>query len=361
MLITTKLVYKEVLTSVIKVIFFFSLIIFFFKFIDELEKLGRGEYNIESALIYSFLMFPSYINLILFTSFITGVVIAYGGLVESKTTTILQLGFIPNLEIIKRSAIVSAIAFLILSFLVDFFVGQFEKFAYEYRQQKFGESISSSYDKNVWFKQGENIINIKKNIGGEKFENIFLIKKDKGSINSIAYADSGYINDANLVLSKAQKINIDKRNDIYSFLTSNSSIEKTNISLNKNELNLFKNKHYSLNFLEKLQKIIFLKNNGVEATNIEIDIMIKVISPIVLFSSIIISLLMIFRENKAISISRKIFQGILIGFAINFLFRFLVANSTNFDLNIYVSLSVVTFLFLLTALYFIRFKNYGTI
>src|SRR3954464_11376865 len=118
-----RLIYREVVASVLFVAVGFLALFFFFDFVDELPNVGRGAtgYRLTQALSYVALMIPSHMYELLPIAVLIGTIFVMARLAQSSEYTILRTsGLGPGRAL--RTLLLLGVAFAALTFAVGDYV-----------------------------------------------------------------------------------------------------------------------------------------------------------------------------------------------------------------------------------------------
>ncbi|MCE2571354.1 LPS export ABC transporter permease LptG [Motilimonas eburnea] len=130
------------------------------KFVEQLGKVGQGEYDLMMAALYVLLKMPKEIELFFPMAALIGSLIGLGSLASSSELVVMQAAGISKLRI-AFAVLKTAIPIMVLVMVMGEFVSPIsEQAAKELRRgaTKGGDVISSQYG--VWAKDGENFVSI---------------------------------------------------------------------------------------------------------------------------------------------------------------------------------------------------------
>jgi len=331
MQLADKYIFKKILLYTSGSILIFTAIFSLFKFIEEIERVGRGNYDIFSALWYTLFLTPSLLPLILFVAVLTGIILAIGNMHESKNFLILQFASYSPWQITLKVCFYVFVIFTISFIVLDNVSPYFQEFSKNYRSSKIGENIFKNSEKNIWFKESSKFIHIKKNLEGSKLEELSYFEIDDMKLKKIVLSDTGRIEDGNIIQDNVSILSFSESNNIDKLSFSSEQEHKTNFQFNEDQLNTLNKKPHELNLIGLSKKIIYSIRTGIQQKDYFIELVNRILLPVNLVSLVAIIMIFFFRRNSITSISSRIIYGIVFSLIIHFVIKILTIYSLSMD------------------------------
>ncbi len=161
------------------------------KFVDQLRKVGQGEYTALSAGIYTLLSVPKDIQIFFPMAALLGALLGLGALATRSELVVMQAAGFTRLQV-AGSVMKTAIPLVLLTMVIGEWVApQGEQIARNFRSQKMYDGSLVSTAKGIWTKDGQDFVYIQ-NVGKDNSLNGISIYHvdDKRKLLSVKYAAS---------------------------------------------------------------------------------------------------------------------------------------------------------------------------
>jgi len=278
----------------------------FFKFLEELDDIGRAGYTLMDALAYIGLLVPSITYMLSSLIILLGAILGLGYLASNSELIIMRGAGIPVTEITKTTLKISVTFIVIMIMFGEFIVPISSDYANKYRAQALGQRVVTSSQQGFWIKDSDHFIHVDRNINGQVFNKVTLIKlKTPGDLDSVVYSDTANFDGKVVELQQSDTYQIDTSNPI-------AMIEK-----------------------QRLKKYI---------TEVAFE------KPLALIAMIILSIPFVFGSLRDSTLGRKIFMGVVISLFFELSSRIGGMLSLRFDLNHLLSASLPTAAVFIVAL-----------
>ena len=339
--------FKQMLVMIFYSLVSFLVLFSVFKFLEEIERIGRGEYDSISATIYTFLMMPTVIPSILFVSFLTGISLAIGSLQNFRYLEIIQLATYRKSDFAFRSSLFLLITYIFMFFIADFLSSPFYNMAQEYRANKWGEVIVNSDRDDIWIKQGDNFVFIGENVDEQFLRDVKIYSFSGNKLKTFSQSNIAIIEDNILKLEEGK----------YLELNGDSIIKPSSYISNWNSTQIYfddinahsKNQNFdSMNIFELYKRIEILSRNGIDYSEYLSELTYRLLNPLNLFSLSLILLTYIIRSNKLFNYSNRVFLAILLGIFFELITKIGSTLSVSTDVNvIYLNITITSILIIL--------------
>tara|TARA_B100000787_G_C16154535_1_gene278208 strand:- start:183 stop:1265 length:1083 start_codon:yes stop_codon:yes gene_type:complete len=334
MKIRDRYITKTLLTHTLLVLVVWLGIYSFFNFLAELNSVGKSEYTILSAFKYVLLQLPEVAYNQASSVILLGCVLGMGHL---ATTSQLLIFRVSGASILRITAITLKIALIFVFVLIaigEFIVPISSDFSENSRSRAMGNDSASLNKEGFWIRDGDNFINVKKNIDGKLFSGITVIEVNSSKkIQRVIKSKSALFDGNSLDMSNNKIFSIDA-----STFVDNISLKERNsynkiVSFDQDLIDSIEKEPKDLASSTLIKQIQFLSDNKLRSGIFEIELYKRLISPITLIAMISLAMLFIFGSSRDITLGRKIFFGVALGLSFEMLSRIASAMSLSFELN----------------------------
>jgi lipopolysaccharide export system permease protein len=182
MKIRDRYITKTLLTYTLIVLVVWISIYSFFNFLAELNTVGTARYTILSAFTYIILQLPEVAYRQASPIILLGCILGMGHL---ATTGQLLIFRVSGASIIKITLLTLKNSLIFVLFFIS--IGEFvapisSNFAESSRSNALGNSSASMSQEGFWIRDGDNFINVKKNIDGTLFSGITVIEVNSSNM-----------------------------------------------------------------------------------------------------------------------------------------------------------------------------------
>lgn len=323
----------------------------FLTLIDELGDTGRGNYNTITAIQYVLLVLPRVAYELFPIAAVIGAMATLGILSHNSELVILRTSGV-SLVRLAWSLTKGGLLIVLAAVLVGEFVAPVsEQTAQQLRAVAMSEQITLKTRNGFWSRDGDNFINIRKILPGNRIEDIYVYKFDSNNnLKSSTYAQRAeYIED------RWQLENIEK-----SYLTRTGvtqEVQKTeswDALLNPELINLVTIRPQYLTLLELYRYIDYLKRNNQNSLQYQQAFWSKLVRPITIIALILLALPLVKSDSRSISVSQRVFIGSLIGIAFHLFNQIAAQMGVVYSINSIVSATVPTLVVLAITFYMMR-------
>ncbi|GGW93108.1 LPS export ABC transporter permease LptG [Alteromonas halophila] len=281
------------------------------KFVEQLRKLGEGDYDIMLAAIYVILSLPRELELFFPMATLLGGLIGMGVLASNSELVVMQASGLSRWNIIS-SAMKAAVVMIIVVMAVGEWVTPFsESKAKQIRTEALtGGSLFSS-EQLVWAKDGEHFVSIGQVISRERLRDISIFDfRGDLTLRSITYAQSGRFNEDGWQL---RNVNITQINE--SQVTDEQQAQMNwDSTLTPDKLGIVAVKPEALSIRGLLDYIDYLENNAQDASRYELALWRKILQPVSVGVMLLMALSFIFGPLRSVTMGARVIMGVLVGF-----------------------------------------------
>jgi lipopolysaccharide export system permease protein len=285
-------------------------ILSFFDFIQEINDLGKGTYNMFTIFSYVALSIPGHVYEIVPIAVLIGSMYTMGQLSEnSELTVIRSSGF--SIKRIAYTLSLTGLFFTLFTFAVgDLVTPITEKKAQQIKITAKDAIVTQEFKSGLWIKDNNSFINIEHVLPDSSLSEIHIYEFDKTfRLRTITNAKKGSFKNSEWKLDDINQTIFDK--DKVSTNSLKSAIWK---SLIKPEMmNVLLVSPEKMSSISLINFIKYLKNNKQKVTKYEVALWGKLIYPLASIVMVLFAIPFGFFQERSGGKNFKIFLGILIG------------------------------------------------
>ena len=323
----------------------------FFKFLEEVNDIGRASYTLVDALTYIGLLVPSITYMLASLIILLGAILGLGYLASNSELIIMRGAGIPVTEITKTTLKVSITFMVLMIAFGEFIVPISSDYAKQYRAQALGQKVVGANQQGFWIKDNNHFIHVDRNIDGQVFNKVTLIKLNNSSeLDSVVYSDSANFDGKTVELQQSSVYQIDSSKSIA--IIDKQLLQKymTEVSFDQELIQSLKKEPKELSTWQLFKQVSFLSNNDLSAGTYEVELYSRLMKPFTLIAMIILSVPFVFGSLRDSTLGRKIFMGVVISLFFELSSRIGGMLSLRFDLNHLLSASLPTAAVFIVAL-----------
>jgi len=351
---------KTLLTYTSVVLVVWLSIYSFFNFLSELGSVGQAEYTIISAFQYTILQLPEVSYNQALPVILLGCILGIGHL---ATTNQLIIFRVSGVSILKITGITIKNALIFLFFLIV--IGEFlapisSSYAESGRTNAMVASNSKISQEGFWIKDGDNFINVKKNINGVLFSGVTVIEVDAlNKIKRVIQSEDARFDGNSLDMSDAGIFSIDESNFFDSISLKERNSYNKIVSFDQDLINSLKKEPKDLSTFSLIKQIQFLSDNKLRTGVFEIELYKRLIKPVTLVAMILLAILFIFGSTRDATLGRKIFFGVALGLSFEMMSRIASALALSFNFNPLIASITPSLVIMLIAITLLIQKSKG--
>ena len=281
------------------------------KFVEQLRKVGEGDYDMMVAFLYVVLSLPRDLEQFFPMATLLGGLIGMGVLASNSELVIMQAAGMSRWNIII-SAMKSSIVMIFLVMAIGEWVTPFsESKAKEIRTEAISGGSLFSSDQLVWAKDGDHFVSIGQVISRDSLKDINIFDfNDDLSLNTITYAKAGDFDGENWWLSQV---------DTTKFSSQNVTIDSVehmrwSSTLTPDKLGIVAVKPEALSITGLLDYVSYLNNNQQDSSRYQLALWRKILQPVSVGVMLLMALSFIFGPLRSVTMGARVIMGVLTGF-----------------------------------------------
>ncbi|CDH22069.1 putative transmembrane protein, transport [Xenorhabdus bovienii str. kraussei Quebec] len=284
------------------------------KFVDQLRKVGQGEYSAFAAGIYTLLSVPKDIQIFFPMAALLGGLLGLGMLATRSELVVMQASGFTRLQV-AGSVMKTAIPLVLLTMVIGEWVApQGEQIARNYRSQKmFGGSLMSTA-KGMWAKDGNDFVYIKSVDKDNALKDVSIYHfDDNKKLLSVKYAATAVYDQNNRQWKLSQVEESDLRQ--IGWITGSQRISAEWKSLlTPEKLGVVALDPDALSIRGLQQYITYLKQGQQDAGRYQLNMWKKVFAPLSVAVMMLMALSFIFGPLRSVAMGVRVIAGISTGF-----------------------------------------------
>ena len=359
MKIRDRYIAKTLLSFTIIVLVVWTSIYSFFNFLAELNSVGKEGYTILSAFTYIILQLPEVAYKQASPIILLGCILGMGHLASTGQLLIFRVSGASILKITLLTLKSSLIFVLFFIFIGEFLAPISSNFAETSKSSAMGNSSASINQNGFWIRDGDNFINVKRNIDGTLFSGITVIEVNLlNQIERVIKSKNAIFDGDSLDMSDSKIFSIDESSSFDRIsLKERNSYNKT-VSFDQDLIDSLEKEPKDLSTWTLSKQIRFLSDNKLRSGVFEVELYKRLIQPVTLIAMILISMLFIFGSSRDVTLGRKIFFGIALGLSFEMLARVASALALSFDFSPLLSSILPSIAVLLVAIILLLQKSF---
>ena len=310
MQIIDRYISKNIVISVMIVLFVLISLFAFFQFLDELKDVGKGRYDTGKAFMFVLLTLPTLIYQLLPMTVLLGCTIGLGILASNSELTAMRSAGV-SLEHIMGSVFKISLVIIALGVVMGEWVApKSEHRAQTMRSVAMSNNLTLKGAQGLWAKDGAQYINVRNILPGQRLSDIYVYEVDhQHHVTHVLKAANAVYRDKNWVL----------QNVVHSYLVKGNVIahkEKEHVwdtALSPELLNVVTVKPNTLSIWGLYQYIQYLENNGLSSDQYKQSMWSKLMLPLVAGIMVLLSVSFVFGPLRSVSIAHRVLTGVLIG------------------------------------------------
>lgn len=281
------------------------------KFVEQLRRVGQGDYDMTLAALYVLLSLPREIELFLPMATLLGALIGMGLLAQSSELVVMQSAGLSRASI-TMSAMKSMILVIIaLMALGEWVTPESEAKAKQIRTQALSGGSLLSSDSLTWAKDGNDFVSIGDVINQNTLQDVNIYKFDNAlKLTQIISAKQAVFDLQNWQLNQVERVVFDTTK------ISNSSIENMlwESSITPDKLGVVAIKPEALSIRGLQDYVNYLQNNGQDSSRYELAFWRKILQPVSVAVMLLLAMSFIFGPLRSVTMGARTIMGVLAGF-----------------------------------------------
>ena len=351
MKIKDRYIAKTLLSYTMIVLVIWVSIYSFFNFLAELNIVGQAGYSILSAFTYIILQLPEVAYKQASPIILLGCILGMGHLASTGQLLIFRVSGASILRITLLTLKNSLVFILFFIAIGEFLAPISSNFAENSKSASLENYSVSTNQEGFWIRDGNNFINVKRNIDGVIFSGITIIEVNLlNKIERVIKSKSASFDGNSLDMNDSEIFSIDDSNFIDNISLKERNYYNKTVSFDHDLIDSLKKEPEDLSTWTLIKQIEFLSDNKLRSGVFEVELYKRLIQPITLIAMILLAMLFIFGSTREVTLGRKIFFGVALGLSFEMLSRIASAMALSFDFSPFLSSILPTFVVMFIAI-----------
>lgn len=305
---------RTILQSIMMTLFMLVSLSGIIKFVDQLRKVGQGEYTTLGAGLYTLMSVPKDIQIFFPMAALLGALLGLGALASRSELVVMQASGYTRMQI-ASSVMKTAIPLVILTMVIgEWLAPQGEQWARNYRAQQIVGGSLVSTEKGLWAKEGNDFIYIKRVVSDTELNGLIFYHFDENrkllSVMNAGHAQ--YDKDKQLwQLSQLQESIL--KNE-YKIESAQRVASEWKTHLTPEKLGVVALDPEALSISGLYQYSNYLKQSGQDAGRYQLNMWKKIFAPLSVAVMMLMALSFIFGPLRTVPMGVRVVTGIAFGF-----------------------------------------------
>ena len=277
------------------------------KFVEQLRKIGEGDYDMLVAFLYVILSLPRDLEQFFPMATLLGGLIGMGVLASNSELVVMQAAGLSRWNIINSAMKSTLVMILVVMAVGEWVTPVSETKAKQIRTEAISGGSLFSSDKLVWAKDGERFVSIGQVLSQDALKNIRIYTFNPDlSLQSISYANSGAFDDDGWWLN-----NVDITSFTEQQITSESFERKRwNSTLTPDKLGIVAVKPEALSITGLVDYVNYLESNDQDPARYELALWRKILQPVSVGVMLLMALSFIFGPLRSVTMGARVIMGL---------------------------------------------------
>jgi lipopolysaccharide export system permease protein len=288
----------------------------FFDLIQELDSLGRGDYDLSKMLVFVLLSIPGHIYDVVPVAVLVGMMYSLGTLARNSELVVMRVSGLSIVDI-GYILIKVGLLFTVITFLVGELITPIsEKMAQRLRIKATDSVIAQDFRSGLWVKDGKSFVNAETVLPDASLLNVHIYEFDENfKLRSISIAKKADFTEEHWSLSEVTqtKYNTFKKIEANNVQTQFFNKANWKSSIRPELLNVLLVAPEKMSAWNLYSFINHLTRNKQKTTRYDVALWSKMIYPLACMVMVILALPFGFLQQRSGGTSAKIFIGVMLG------------------------------------------------
>ncbi|WP_109850198.1 MULTISPECIES: LPS export ABC transporter permease LptG [Proteus] len=305
---------RTILQSILMTLFLLVSLSGIIKFVDQLRKVGQGDFTTLDAGIYAILNILKDVQIFFPMAALLGALLGLGALATRSELVVMQASGFTRLQI-AGSVMKTAIPLVLLTVLIgEWGAPQGEQYARNYRAEKIMGNSLVSTNRGMWAKDGNQFIHINRIKSQNEMQGITLYDfNNDRKLETVRYASSATydVNKKTWMLKQVEQSDLTDTQKI----TGKKQVSlEWPTRLTPEKLSVVALDPDALSISGLYQYVKYLKQSGQESANYELNFWKKIFAPVSVAVMMLMALSFIFGPLRTVPMGLRVLTGISFGF-----------------------------------------------
>jgi len=323
----------------------------FFNFLSEMNSIDQVNYTSLEAFRYIALLLPEVAYKHASPVILLGCVLGMGHLATTNQLIVLRISGMSILKLTfltMKTALIFVIAIIIIG---EIFAPIASNEAERGRSIALDLPLASQSQEGFWIRDGENFINVQKNIDGKLFSGLTIIEvNSSNNIATVITSDNASFDGKSIKMNNTEIISIDSSKGIDDISLKERNSYNKIVSFDQDLIDGLKKEPEELTTWTIIKQIQYLSDNKLRSGIYKVELYKRLIKPITLVAMILLAMLFVFGSTRDVTLGRKIFFGVSLGLSFEMLSRIGGSLALSLDFNPVMSVVLPTTVIMVIAI-----------
>lgn len=282
----------------------------FVGFFEEVNNIGKGRYGVSEAILYIVLSLPSMINQLMPMTALLGCTLGLGMLASNSELVAIRSAGVSLRRIVWSVMKVGIFVMSIVAIVGEWIAPHSEQLAQTLRSVAISDQLSIGGNQGLWAKDGNNIINARKFLPGERLGDIYIYQMDQNHrVIQLIKAKTASYRSERWVLEDVSR-SVFKDNAVLSHKEIELAWDTT---ISPDLLSVVTVKSNTLSTWDLYQYIQYLEVNGLSSSSYVQAFWSKLASPLVTGLMVLLAVPFVFGPLRSVSVGQRVLVGVLTG------------------------------------------------
>lgn len=303
---------KTIFNTIMMTLFMLVSLSGIIKFVEQLRKVGQGDYTALGAGMFTLLTMPKDIEMFFPMAVLLGALLGLGSLATRSELVVMQASGFTRLQI-AAAVMKTAIPLVLLTMAIGEWVApQGEQMARNYRAQKMYGGSLLSIKNGLWAKDGSDFIYIERVSGKAELSGVSIYHfNEQRRLETVRYAASASFENGTWRLSQVDTSDL---TDPKQVMGTQTLTGVWNTSLTPDKLGVVAQDPESLSVRELRNYVKYLEQSKQESSRYKLNMWNKIFSPLSVAVMMLMALSFIFGHLRSVPMGLRVLIGISFGF-----------------------------------------------
>jgi lipopolysaccharide export system permease protein len=281
------------------------------KFVEQLRRVGQGDYDMTLAALYVLLSLPREIELFLPMATLLGALIGMGLLAQSSELVVMQASGLSRTKITISAMKSIVIVIIAIMALGEFVTPKSEAKAKQLRTQALSGGSLLSSESLTWAKDGNDFVSINRVVDQNTLQDVNIYQFDDDlNLTQVISASQAKFKMQNWLLT-----------DVKQVVFTNARIQNNQVasliwesSITPDKLGIVAVKPEALSIRGLREYVGYLENNDQDSSRYELALWRKILQPVSVAVMLLMAMSFIFGPLRSVTMGARTSMGVLAGF-----------------------------------------------
>ncbi|WP_303903564.1 LPS export ABC transporter permease LptG [Thiohalomonas denitrificans] len=285
-------------------------IYFFSTFVSEMGDVGKGDYTVSDALLFTLMQVPLYTYQLFPLVALVGTMLGLGALANTSELTVMRAAGVSVRRIMVAVMKVGLVMVVAVTVIGELIAPRLEMQAQMQRAEALGKNISLNTKDGLWARDGRSFINIERLLVDGHASNVRIYRfADDHSLHETIFAPRGIYQDDAWQLEQVI------RNHVTPEGVESRHVEslRWESSLEPGVIDMVAIKPENLSARDLWEYLRYMRENGLEDRRYNLAFWIRIMIPFATAGMVLLAIPFVFGSMRTVSIGQRIMLGALLG------------------------------------------------